>query len=174
YEILETCGQKLKFCDQILCLNHYRIYFKTHRYLQPVPLDPFPTFLGVKFDPKLSLKNLLENINAKAMSEINLIRRIKGLKLRNTIELSKIVFKGFIRSQFDYSFIPISCSTQKISSDLQKLQNKILRHIKYFLIKTRITKIHQHLKLDMLASRSDIFYTDFSINELSISNLTAT
>ncbi|RNA39356.1 AP-like endonuclease reverse transcriptase [Brachionus plicatilis] len=44
---------------------------------QPIPLEPFPIFLGIQFDPKLCFKNLFENINTKVSSKINLIRRIK-------------------------------------------------------------------------------------------------
>ncbi|RNA36333.1 hypothetical protein BpHYR1_001824 [Brachionus plicatilis] len=57
-------------------------------------LELFTNSKSFKFDRKLSFKNLLENINVKA--KINLIPRIKGLKLRNSIELSKIVFKIYV------------------------------------------------------------------------------
>ncbi|RNA42308.1 hypothetical protein BpHYR1_022350 [Brachionus plicatilis] len=70
-----------------------------------------------------------------------MIRRIKGLKLTNSTRLSIIVFKSFIRSLIDYSFIPLSCSTQRIISDLQVTQNNILRHINFFSLKTRISEI---------------------------------
>ncbi|RNA43308.1 hypothetical protein BpHYR1_009597, partial [Brachionus plicatilis] len=87
-------------------------------------------------------------------SKINLIRRIKGLRLKNSMSICKIIFKNFIGSQFDYAFIPLLCSTQKITSDIQKLQNKVLKHIKFFPLKTKIVTIHKFLNLDLLEPRS--------------------
>ena len=129
--------------------------------MHEIPLDPFPTFLGIKFDPKLCFKNLLENINARASSKINLIRRIKGLRLKNSRSLCKIIFKNFIRSIFDYAFIPLSSSTERISSDLQVLQNKILKHIKYFPFKTKIIDIHKQFKIDLVDTRSKKLLTGY-------------
>lgn len=136
--------------------SNYETKYKLNLFLdnQRIPLEPFPTFLGIQFDPKLSFKNLYENIESRTASKINLIRRIKGLKLKNSLNLCRIVFKNFIRSIFDYAFIPLSCSTQKISSDIQKLQNKFLRHIKFFPIKTKIVEIHKQLKIELVETRS--------------------
>ncbi|RNA32240.1 RNA-directed DNA polymerase from mobile element jockey-like [Brachionus plicatilis] len=114
---------------------------------------------------EISFKNLYENICSRTTSKINLIRRIKGLKLKNSLALCKIIFKSFIRSIFNYAFIPLCCSTQKISSDLQKLQNKIFRHIKFFPIKTRITDMHFKFKLDLIETRSKVLIKKFFIKK---------
>jgi hypothetical protein len=73
-----------------------------------IPLDPFPTFLGIKLNPKLSYKQHLEknrDISGKIMSRTRLIRKIVSLKLKNARELSLIVFNSQIRSLLDYAFI---------------------------------------------------------------------
>ncbi|RNA27763.1 RNA-directed DNA polymerase from mobile element jockey-like [Brachionus plicatilis] len=43
---------------------NYHSKYKLNLFLDqhPIPLEPFPTFLGIEFDPKLSFKNLFENI----------------------------------------------------------------------------------------------------------------
>jgi hypothetical protein len=138
---------------------------------ETIPLEPFPTFLGIQFDPKLNFQCILENIDYKSTSKINLIRRIKGLGLKNSIALCKVVFKNFIRSLVDYAFIPLSCSTQKISSDVQKLQNKVLRHIKFFPLKTRITDMHKQLKLDLANTRTKKLLDNFLQKKSSQSQL---
>ncbi|RNA35822.1 acid-sensing ion channel 2 [Brachionus plicatilis] len=120
---------------------------------QAVPLDPFQTFLGIKFDPKLNFKKLVESLSEKVMSKINLIRR------------------NFIRSQFDNAFIPLSSSTQ-ITDDLQKMQNRILRHIKFFPLKTRITNIHNNLKIDMVATRTKLLLDKFLLKRVEHQQLT--
>ncbi|RMZ95505.1 hypothetical protein BpHYR1_018547 [Brachionus plicatilis] len=114
---------------------------------------------------EISFKNLFENICSRTTSKINLIRRIKGLKLKNSLALCKIIFKGFIRSIFDYALIPLCCATQKISSDLQKLQNKIFGHIKFFPIKTKITDMHFKFKLDLIETRSKVLIKKFFIKK---------
>lgn len=132
-----------------------------------IPLEPYPIFLGIQFDPKLCFKKLFESLDSKVSSKINLIRRIKGLRLSNSTLLCKTIFKNFIRTQFDYAFIPLSSSTQKILNDVQILQNKILRHIKFFPIKTKVTDIHKALDLDMTYNRSNKILKNYLHNRLN-------
>jgi hypothetical protein len=72
-----------------------------------------------------------------------------------------IVFKSLIRSNFDYMFIPLLTATQRIKDDVQKLQNRVLNIIQYFSFKTRITKIHQKLNVDMVDVRPTKLFKKF-------------
>jgi hypothetical protein len=66
-------------------------------------LDPFPIFLGIRLDPKLSY---IQHISEKIISRTRLIRKIISLKLKNSKESWLIVFNSQIKSLLDYAFIP--------------------------------------------------------------------
>ena len=75
------------------------------------------------------------------------------MKLKNNTYLSLTVDKRMIRSNFDYIFIPLLTDTQRIRADIQKLQNRVLRTIHHFPLKTSVNKIHKKLKIDLLETR---------------------
>ncbi|RNA41915.1 RNA-directed DNA polymerase from mobile element jockey-like [Brachionus plicatilis] len=95
-------------------------------------------------------------------SKINLIKRIKGFKWITSTKTSITLYKSFIRSIFDYCHVITSSSTQKIIPELQKLQNKILRIIKYFPIKTSIVNMHKCLNIEMLEQRLENLFLSFT------------
>ena len=99
--------------------NYARTYLNLQVEDSQIPLEPFPTFLGITLDPKLSFKQHLQNISKKITSKINLIRRFKALKFTNKTKVGLIIYKTLIRSIFDYSFIILNTSTQQISKNLQ-------------------------------------------------------
>lgn len=66
-----------------------------------IPIEPFPKFLGHELDPKLNFKNHLSMIEEKVLSKINMIRKLKGMNLKNNTYLSLIVYKSLIRSTND-------------------------------------------------------------------------
>ena len=76
-----------------------------------IPMEPHPLFLGIKLDPKLSYSEHLTHISQKIANRVNLIRKIKGLKLKNQVEINLIIYKSLIRSIIDYAFIPLISST---------------------------------------------------------------
>ena len=119
-----------------------------------LPLDPYPCFLGITLDPKLDFKKHYEKISKKLASKINLIKRCRALRFKNKINLCFTIFKTLVRSLFDYSFIILNNDTQRISKSLQISQNKILRCIKYFPLKTTIKYIHTDLKIDTVEARA--------------------
>ena len=117
-----------------------------------IQLDPFP-ILGIQLDPKITFNKQLDRITEKTNNKINLLRKIKGMKV-NAKKINLMLYKSLIRSVFDYSFIILSTSTQKISNRLQKYQNKILKILKFFNYITKTSKIHEDLKIDLLATRT--------------------
>ena len=95
-----------------------------------LPLEPFPSFLGITLDPKLNFKMHFEKISKKLVPKINLIKRFKALKIKNRTQLCTTIFKTVVHSLYDLSFVI----------------NKILRAIKFYPLKTSINHIHTDLK----------------------------
>ena len=78
-----------------------------------------------------------------------------------------MLFKSLIRSVFDYSFVILSTSTQRIMCRLQKLQNKILKLIKFFKFRTKTSQIHENLNIQMLKSRTAQLFSRFIKTRIS-------
>ena len=143
--------------------NYYRTYnINIRLYDTFIPLDPHPIFLGIQLDPKLNFKPHLESIEKKLASKVNLFKKIKSLPI-NHKRINIILFKSLIRSIFDYSFVILSSSSQKIIGDLQKIQNRILRAIKYFPPRTKISEIHSYFKIPTIKDRSDHLLRKFTL-----------
>ena len=61
-----------------------------------------------------------------------------------------------------YCHVISSTSTEKISTDLHKLQNSILRIIKYFPIKKTITHMHKTLNIEPLEFRLNKLFQNYT------------
>ncbi|RNA12396.1 AP-like endonuclease reverse transcriptase [Brachionus plicatilis] len=129
---------------------------------QLIPIDPFPVFLGIKLDPKLSYTLHLRHITKRIVIKIATINKIKRLKLKNSIYLRLTIFRSMIRSIFDNSFAIYQVSPPSFKKRLQKLQNKILRHVKFFPLRTSIPYIHQSLNVQLIEERMNrLFYGSY-------------
>ena len=118
-----------------------------------ISIDPFPVFLGIKLDPKLSYDSHLNFVKQKIAIKINTICKIKRLKLKNSTKIRLTVYKSMIRSIFDYCNVIYHVASQKFKTNLQKLQNKILRNIKSFPFKSSTTHIHQSLNVQTIEGK---------------------
>jgi hypothetical protein len=159
YTVFTTAGRRINY------EKTYKLNLNINNIA--IPIEPYPTFLGHTLDPKLAFKKHLENLSTKLLSKTNIIKRIKNLKIKNKINLCTTIFNSLIRSHFDYLFIALATSTQRIDADLQKIQNRILKSIKWFPFKTRINYIHDKLKIDLLANRNDKLFEKFVAKRLS-------
>ena len=119
-----------------------------------IPMEPHPLFLGIKLDPKLSYSEHLTHISHKIANRVNLIRKVKGLKLKNQVDINLIIYKSLIRSIIDYAFIPLISSTQRILNKVQTIQNNTLRTIKRFPLRSRTAEIHEVFKLERIETRA--------------------
>ena len=143
------------FCTAGKRDNYERTYkLNLHVNNSPIPMEPYPVFLGIKLDPKLSYRAHLEHITSKIVDRIRIIRKIKSMNLKNQTALCITIFKSLIRSILDYALIPSISPTQQIIKQLQTLQNRALRSIKYFPLKTSTKSIHNFFNLDQISTRA--------------------
>ena len=151
------------FCPAGLRANYHRIYgLNLSLNDTRIPLEPNPTFLGITLDPKLNFKAHLANMEKKIASKVNLFKKIKGLRI-NHIKINSILFKSLVRPVFDYAFIALCSPTQRIMDATQKIQNRILRAIKYFPPLTRIADIHIYFKIKSVGARSTELLKKFAL-----------
>ncbi len=155
FSINKTKTTYTTFCSAGKRKNYERTYkLDLHVDNSPIPLEPFPTFLGIKLDPKLTYVAHLEHISSKIVARTRLIRKVKNLNLKNQTALCTTIFKSQIQSIIDYAFIPLISSTQKISVKVQTLQNRALRSIKHFPLKASTKQINDFFKTDLVRTRS--------------------
>jgi len=126
-----------------------------------ITMDPFPKFLGITLDPKLSFKRHLERISNITLAKINIFRRIKSFNWRNGKKLSLILYNSLIRSLFDYCHVIDQCGTQRLTGYLQKIQNRILRIIKWFPLKTSSKSIHEYFNIAPIDHRLSSLFKKF-------------
>ena len=112
-------------------------------------------------DPKLSFKNHLEIISSSVLNKFNIFKRIKGFKWSNSKKLSIIIYNSLIRSIFDYCHTICKCGTQRFTGFLQKMQNRILRTIKWFPFKTSTKQIHAYFNLSPIDLRLTSLFNNF-------------
>ena len=103
----------------------------------------------------MSFTARLNKIKTKIRSKINLIKRIKSFKWNTSIKTSIKLYKSYIRSIFDYCLTIVQTSTEKIKNEIQKIQNSILKTIKYFPTICSTNYIHQELKIEKFADRTN-------------------
>ena len=117
----------------------------------------------------------LNKIKSKISSKTNLIKRIKSFKWNTSIKTSIKLYKSYIRSIFDYCLTIVQTSTEKIKNEIQKIQNSILKTIKYFPTICSTNYIHQELKIEKFADRTNkLFYRYTSkkmLNSIIINNV---
>jgi hypothetical protein len=106
-----------------------------------------------------------QTLQHKIDSRVNLIKRLKTFK---RCKLNLPLTKTCMRSIFGYCFIISKSSTTKIESDLQKLQNKILKNIKWFPLKTKTAFIHEYFKINTIKGRSDKLFTNYMHKALKL------
>ena len=85
-------------------------------------------FLVITFDPSLSFVNHFNIIKQKCYKTMNLLKVLSHIKTIKQDHLITI-YKSFIRSKIEYSFIPYLITNEKIKNDLQIIQNTALRTI---------------------------------------------
>ena len=67
----------------------------------------------------------------------------------------------------DYAFIPGLTSTSRISTEIQKIQNKMLKTIKFFPIKTTTKSIHNFFKMENGDERWNQLFKNFTSHKES-------
>ena len=126
-----------------------------------LPLIANPEFLGIRLDPKLKFEKQINHIKQKMAINLNIIRKIKKLKFKNSTKLGVTYYKATTRSIIDYCHV-IACTDRfDIIKKLQIIQNKALKQIRYFKFKTKTSTIHQVLRIEQVKPRLQKLFLRF-------------
>ena len=107
---------------------------------EKIARDLNPRLLGITFDPSLNFKEHFKILTEKCNKNTNLIRVLshhgKGINKASLIK----IYNAYIRSLFNYSFIPYTLTSSSVKKELQIIQNNALRYITG-MYKSSFTKI---------------------------------
>jgi hypothetical protein len=127
------------------------------------------TYLGVKFDPKLSFKPNIEYNVKKAQKAVSslycLIKKFSRLNQKCKLTL----YRSYIRPTMTYACPVFANSAKTHIQKLQIQQNKCLRMVLSAHYRTRIKTLHLEanipLMTDFIAKLTDKFYTSCALSK---------
>ena len=95
----------------------------------PISKDENPCYLGIKLDPRLTLKAHILDVSAKVSKRLNLLKRLASTNWgANKITLRQL-YTGYVRAVFDYS-APLQVTASKHNQKkLDCKQNEALRFV---------------------------------------------
>ncbi len=108
---------------------------------QLIPYCENPKFLGVVFDKTLSFNRHFENLRARALKRLNLIKIFSHKSWGLSTKTLKCIYRALVGSIFDYSFFAVVNVSTAMIQRLQTIQNAAFRRIHHLPRRTRVTKI---------------------------------
>ena len=91
--------------------------------------DENPKYLGVRLDPKLSLKAHFDDIAEKVSRRLNLLKRLASSNWGTNKNTLRQLYSGYVRAVFDFSAPLQTTASKSNQSKLDRLQNQGLRFV---------------------------------------------
>ena len=106
-------------------------FHSLHLQLQGVTIqtDNNPRYLGVRLDPKLSLKTHFQDISEKVAKRLNLLKRLSSTNWGTNKSTLRQLYTGYVRAVFDYSAPLQATASNTNQKKLDRLQNQGLRFV---------------------------------------------
>ena len=81
---------------------------------QQISKDDNPCYLGIRLDPRLTLKTHIIDISAKVTKRLNLLKRLASTNWGSNKATLRQLYTGYIRAIFDYS-APLQLRSQPVN-----------------------------------------------------------
>ena len=96
---------------------------------ESIPYNPKPVFLGITFDESLCFNTHFENLRARALSRLNIIKIFSHKSWHLTKKTLTCIYRTLVGSIFDYSFFAVACVSETSLGLVQRVQNRAIRCI---------------------------------------------
>ena len=96
---------------------------------QQLKKEENPTYLGITFDGRLTLNDLMDKIKKKAKSRLHLVKRLASTSWGADKDTLRQLYLGYVRSTMEYSLALQALSSRTNQQSLDKVQNNALRFI---------------------------------------------
>ena len=94
-----------------------------------IPYNPNPVFLGITFDESLCFHKHFENLRARALSRLNIIKIFSHKSWHLSRKTLTCIYRALIGSIFDYSFFTVANVSESSLGLVQRIQNRAIRCI---------------------------------------------
>ena len=94
-----------------------------------IPYSSSPIFLGITFDEKMSFSTHFENLRARAIKRLNIIKIFSHKSWHINSQTLTNIYRALIGSIFDYSFFSAACVSETSLGLIQRIQNRAIRCI---------------------------------------------
>ena len=120
-----------------------------------LPQEDTPTFLGVKLDKHLTWKPHIEDLEARGIRKLALMRKLSGTTWGATSSILKTVYTGTVtvRPVLEYGSIAWNTAAKTHKGKLDKVQNLGLRNILGATKSTPIAEMEKTASLQPLETR---------------------
>jgi hypothetical protein len=94
-----------------------------------IPYNKNPIFLGITFDEQLCFNLHFENLRARALKRLNIIKIFSHQSWKLNYVTLKTIYRCLVGSIFDYSFFTLSKVSDTVLNSVQRVQNRAIRCI---------------------------------------------
>jgi hypothetical protein len=121
--------------------------------------------LGIKLDASLNFKLHFSDVIQSCNYRLNLIRTLSSYNKKISIDKLLVVYKAYILSIIQYSFLPYIYASNLIKQTLQSIQNSALSTIFKLPIYTNIKNVHKIIKLSTIEEKLDSMLKTYVVNK---------
>jgi Reverse transcriptase (RNA-dependent DNA polymerase) len=120
-----------------------------------------PKFLGISFDSRLTFKHYIDNLVARCLKRLNMMRSIRGRGWGASPKLLLITYKSLIRSLIDYAPILQIVLPEHKQIIIERIQRQAARIISSLPRDTKITLLYSTLNLESTRVRATNLSTKY-------------
>lgn len=128
--------------------------------------DTAPRYLGVVFDPRLTWKHNIAEIERKGKARLNIMKKMSGTTWGADMETQKKLYVGYVRPILEYGASAATSTAPSNTRKIDRLQNQALRIMTGSMKSTPIDAMEtttgiqdmesrRHIKTDIQAAKFD-------------------
>lgn len=121
----------------------------------PLPVEDNPTYLGVKFDRRLTWKPQIERAEIRAKKRLGLMKKLAGTTWGADTRTLKSLYVGRVRPVLEYGMAAWSTAAKSNLGKVNRIQNQATRIITGAMKSTPIQQLETITGLESLESRQD-------------------
>ena len=122
---------------------------------KPLPKEDNPTYLGIKFDKRLTWGPHIEEIQRKATLRLRLMKKLAGTHWGADANTTRQIYTGYVRPKLEYGTGAYTTAAKTNLHKLDKIQNTGLRIITGGLRSTQIKDLEATAGLESLGQRRE-------------------
>ena len=129
------------------------IWLKTND--QEIPHEENPTYLGIRFDRRMTWKPHIQEMEKRATRRFSLMKKLSGTKWGANRKIFQQVYTGYVRPVMEYGSAAWATAAKSNTSRLTKVHNTGMRLITEGMKSTPINALETATQLQPLDQRRE-------------------